>query len=144
MRKRDSLKSEWDTGVSVLMAFKFDHLQPAERILFHNFSTFLTFILGALYFCLAYRDSKILKATYEKYLEKMHGGRAGTGEAHLRMRAWLGGASLRFAASFLLPSFLPSWRVDTWTRRWRRRRARSRKARPSHAEYCIGQYFEWM
>ena len=47
MRKRDSPINGWDTGVSVLGAFKLDCLQPVELILFHKFSTFLTFILGS-------------------------------------------------------------------------------------------------
>ena len=34
-------------GVSVPWAFKLDHLQPVELILFHNFSNFLIFILGS-------------------------------------------------------------------------------------------------
>ena len=41
MGKRESPKSEWDTGVSVLGAFKLDHLQPVEPILSQKFSTFL-------------------------------------------------------------------------------------------------------
>ena len=36
MGKRESLKSECDTGVSVLGAFKLDHLQPLKLILFQN------------------------------------------------------------------------------------------------------------
>ena len=39
-------KSEWDTGVSDLGAFKLDHLQPVRLIFFQNVSTFLPFILG--------------------------------------------------------------------------------------------------
>ena len=35
MRKRDSPKSGIYTGVSVLWAFKLDHLQHADLILFH-------------------------------------------------------------------------------------------------------------
>ena len=46
MGKRDSPKSECDTGVSDLGAFKLDHLQPVKLILFKNISTFLPFILG--------------------------------------------------------------------------------------------------
>ena len=46
MGKRDSHKSEWDTGVSVPGAFKLDHLQPVQLILLPNFPTFLSFILG--------------------------------------------------------------------------------------------------
>ena len=44
--KRDSLSSEWETGVSVPGASKLDHLQPDELILFRNFSIMLIFILG--------------------------------------------------------------------------------------------------
>ena len=33
--------------VSVLGAFKLDHLQPVKQILLHNFSNFLIFILGS-------------------------------------------------------------------------------------------------
>ena len=53
MRKRDSPKNRWDTGVSVLGAFKLDHLQPVELILSQKMSTFLSFILGApfSYYC---------------------------------------------------------------------------------------------
>ena len=40
MGKRESPKSEWDTGVSDLGAFKLDHLQPAKLILSQNLSTF--------------------------------------------------------------------------------------------------------
>ena len=47
---RESLKSEWDTGASVLGAFKLDHLQPVKLILFQNVSTFSTFMLGGLNF----------------------------------------------------------------------------------------------
>ena len=36
-----------DTGVSVLGAFKLDHFQPVELILFFKNSTFLPFILGS-------------------------------------------------------------------------------------------------
>ena len=39
--KRESPKSEWDTGVSDLGVFKFDHLQPVKLLLFQNYSTFL-------------------------------------------------------------------------------------------------------
>ena len=46
MRKRESPKSLWDTGASVLGAFKLDHLQHVKLILFQNFSIFLPFILG--------------------------------------------------------------------------------------------------
>ena len=46
MGKRESSKSERDTGVSVLGAFKLDHLQPVELILSQNFSIILSFILG--------------------------------------------------------------------------------------------------
>ena len=46
MRKRESPNNWSDTEVSVPRAFKLDHLQPVELILFHNFSTFLSFILG--------------------------------------------------------------------------------------------------
>ena len=41
-------KSESDTGVSVLWAFKRYHLQHAKLISFKYLSAFLTFILGAL------------------------------------------------------------------------------------------------
>ena len=47
MWKRDSPKSEWDTRVSVLGAFKLDHFPTGRLILFQKISTFLTFILGA-------------------------------------------------------------------------------------------------
>ena len=47
MRKGDWPKNGWYTGVSVLRAFKLDHLQPVERILSQNIPTFFTFILGA-------------------------------------------------------------------------------------------------
>ena len=46
MRKGDSLKSEWDTGVSVLGAFTLDHLLPVGLIVFQKISTSLTFIQG--------------------------------------------------------------------------------------------------
>ena len=46
MGERKSPKSEGDTGVSDLGAFKLDHLQPVELILFQTISTFLPFILG--------------------------------------------------------------------------------------------------
>ena len=46
-RKGDSLKSEWNTRVSVLGAFKLDHFQPVKLILLQNFSTFLIFIIGS-------------------------------------------------------------------------------------------------
>ena len=42
----DSSNSELDTGVSDPGAFKLDHLEPDELILFHYFSNFLIFILG--------------------------------------------------------------------------------------------------
>ena len=40
MGKRESPKSEWDTGVSVLGAFKLDHLQPVKLILSQKFPPF--------------------------------------------------------------------------------------------------------
>ena len=40
--KQESPKSELDTGVSDLGAFKLDHLQPAKLILFRKCSTFFT------------------------------------------------------------------------------------------------------
>ena len=47
MRKVDSSKHWWDTGVSVLGAFKLDQLQPFKPVLFINFLNFSTFILGS-------------------------------------------------------------------------------------------------
>ena len=47
MRKKDSPKNGWDTGVSVPGAFKLDHLQPVKLILSHTFSIILIFILGS-------------------------------------------------------------------------------------------------
>ena len=47
MGKRDSSKSGCDTGVSDPGAFKLDHLQPVQLILFHEISNFLPFILGS-------------------------------------------------------------------------------------------------
>ena len=49
MRKGSSPNSRigLDRGVSVLGAFKLDHWQPVEPILFWNFSNYFTFILGA-------------------------------------------------------------------------------------------------
>ena len=44
-KKRESPKSEWDTGVSDLGAFKLDHLQPVKLFLFQNISNFLPFML---------------------------------------------------------------------------------------------------
>ena len=44
--KGDSLENECNTGVLVPGAFKLDHFQPVELILFQNYSIFLTFILG--------------------------------------------------------------------------------------------------
>ena len=41
MGKRQLSKSEWDTGVSDLMAFKLDHLQTVKLILFRKMSTLL-------------------------------------------------------------------------------------------------------
>ena len=46
MGKGDSPKNKWDKGVSVPGAFKLDHFQPVKRILFPNFSNFLSLILG--------------------------------------------------------------------------------------------------
>ena len=53
MGKRESPKNRRDTGVSVLWAFKLDHLQPATLIFSQNISIFLPFILGApiSYYC---------------------------------------------------------------------------------------------
>ena len=42
-----NVKCGWDTGVSVLQAFKPDHLQPVKRILSQKISHFFTFILGS-------------------------------------------------------------------------------------------------
>ena len=39
-------KREWGTGVSVLGAFRLDHLQPVKLILFKNFTNLLICILG--------------------------------------------------------------------------------------------------
>ena len=47
MGKRDSPKREWDTGVCDPGASKLDHLRLVKLILFQNFTTFVTFILGA-------------------------------------------------------------------------------------------------
>ena len=44
--KRNSPKNWWLTEVTVLMAFKLDHLQPVELIMFQNFTILLIFILG--------------------------------------------------------------------------------------------------
>ena len=46
MGKRDSPKSEWDTGISDPGAFKLDYFRHVKMISFQNISTFLTFILG--------------------------------------------------------------------------------------------------
>ena len=48
MGKGDSsnFKIEWDKGFSVPGAFKLDHLQPIEPILFQKIFNFFTFILG--------------------------------------------------------------------------------------------------
>ena len=40
-------RKEWDSGFSVLSAFKLDHLQPFKPILSRYFYTFFTFILGS-------------------------------------------------------------------------------------------------
>ena len=40
MGKRESYKSEWDTGVSDPWAFKLDHLQPVKQILLQKISPF--------------------------------------------------------------------------------------------------------
>ena len=48
LRQKDTLihtKNKWDTGVPG--EFRLEHLQPVETILFWNFYTFSTFILGA-------------------------------------------------------------------------------------------------
>ena len=42
-----NIKTEWDRGFSVPRAFKLDHLQPIQPILFRKFSIFFTFILGS-------------------------------------------------------------------------------------------------
>ena len=47
MRKLDSPKNRGDTGVSMSGAFKLDHLQSVEQIVFQKLSTSLTFILRA-------------------------------------------------------------------------------------------------
>ena len=47
MGKKDSPKSEWDTGVYDPGAFKLGHLLPVRLILFLKKSTFLTVVLGA-------------------------------------------------------------------------------------------------
>ena len=39
-------KTEWDRGISVLGAFKLDHLHPFKPILFLQFTISLSFILG--------------------------------------------------------------------------------------------------
>ena len=46
MRKRESPKNGWDTGVCIPGAFKLDHLQPVQFILPKKFSNFMIFILG--------------------------------------------------------------------------------------------------
>ena len=40
-------KIEWARGFSVPLAFKLDHLQPLEPLLFWTFPHFFTFILGS-------------------------------------------------------------------------------------------------
>ena len=44
--KREITKNGWETGVSVLWAFKLSHLLPVELILLQHISIFMTFILG--------------------------------------------------------------------------------------------------
>ena len=46
MGKRESPKSGWDTGFSVLRAFKLDHLQPDKLILLRKFSVFWSLYWG--------------------------------------------------------------------------------------------------
>ena len=41
-----NFKIGWDSGFSVLGAFKLDHLQPIQPLLFWKFSNFFSFILG--------------------------------------------------------------------------------------------------
>ena len=38
---------EWETRISVLLAFKLDHLQPVKLLFSHKISNFFTFILGS-------------------------------------------------------------------------------------------------
>ena len=45
--KRESARNGGDTGVSLLLASKLDHLQPLELKLLQKFSAIPTFILGA-------------------------------------------------------------------------------------------------
>ena len=47
MGKGDLPRNGCDTGVSVLGAFKLDHLQPVQLILSPNFYTFLPYVLGS-------------------------------------------------------------------------------------------------
>ena len=44
-----NFKIGWDRGVWVPRAFKLDHFQPIEPILFRNIFNFFTFILGGLF-----------------------------------------------------------------------------------------------
>ena len=46
MGERESSKSGWDTGVSVLEEFKLDHLQPVKTDFVPKMSNFLPFIMG--------------------------------------------------------------------------------------------------
>ena len=45
-------KTGWDTGFPVPGALKLDHLQPIKPLLFPNFYTFFTFILGGQFLLL--------------------------------------------------------------------------------------------
>ena len=45
--KRKSIQNALKSGLYVLGTFKVDHLQPVDPILFHKFSLFFTFMLGA-------------------------------------------------------------------------------------------------
>ena len=53
MGKGNHPKVNGDTGVSVPVAFKLDHLQPVKLTLFQKCSTFLPFMLGGpiSYYC---------------------------------------------------------------------------------------------
>ena len=45
--KMEFSQPEWETRISVALAFKLDHLQPVKLLLSQTISNFLTFILGS-------------------------------------------------------------------------------------------------
>ena len=91
-------RKEWESGFSVLGAFKLDHLHPFKPLLFWKISNFFTFVLGGQ-FLLPQRANK---------------GKRGFSQLQKRMRQWVYGALGLHAGPFAAlctPHFLKNFKL---------------------------------